>query len=43
VREKYCQLIVGGWFVLGEKNCSPVVDKPNEFVDLFNLLFFISV
>jgi hypothetical protein len=27
MREKYCCLVVGGWFVLKEKYCSLVVDK----------------
>jgi hypothetical protein len=30
VREKYCWLIAGGWFVLREKYCWLVADKPNE-------------
>jgi hypothetical protein len=30
VREKYCWLVAGGWFVLGEKYCWLVADKPNE-------------
>jgi hypothetical protein len=30
LREKYCWLIVGGWFVLREKYCWLVADKPNE-------------
>jgi hypothetical protein len=30
MREKYCWLIVGGWFVLREKYCWLVADKPNE-------------
>jgi hypothetical protein len=30
VREKYCWLVVGGWFVLREKYCCLVADKPNE-------------
>jgi hypothetical protein len=30
VREKYCWLVVGGWFVLREKYCWLVADKPNE-------------
>jgi hypothetical protein len=30
LREKYCWLIAGGWFVLREKYCWLVADKPNE-------------
>jgi hypothetical protein len=30
LREKYCCLIAGGWFVLREKYCWLVADKPNE-------------
>jgi hypothetical protein len=30
VREKYCWLVAGGWFVLREKYCCLVADKPNE-------------
>jgi hypothetical protein len=30
VREKYCWLVAGGWFVLKEKYCWLVADKPNE-------------
>jgi hypothetical protein len=30
VREKYCWLIAGCWFVLREKYCWLVADKPNE-------------
>jgi hypothetical protein len=30
LREKYCWLVVGGWFVLREKYCWLVADKPNE-------------
>jgi hypothetical protein len=30
MREKYCWLIAGGWFVLREKYCWLVADKPNE-------------
>jgi hypothetical protein len=30
VREKYCWLVAGGWFVLREKYCWLVADKPNE-------------
>jgi hypothetical protein len=30
VREKYCWLVVGGWFILREKYCWLVADKPNE-------------
>jgi hypothetical protein len=33
VREKYCWLIAGGWFVLREKYCWLVADKPNEQAD----------
>jgi hypothetical protein len=30
VREKYCWLVAGGWFVMREKYCWLVADKPNE-------------
>jgi hypothetical protein len=30
VREKYCWLLAGGWFVLRKKYCWLVADKPNE-------------
>jgi hypothetical protein len=30
VREKYCWLNAGGWFVMREKYCWLVADKPNE-------------
>jgi hypothetical protein len=30
LREKYCWLVVGGWFVLREKYYWLVVDKPSE-------------
>jgi hypothetical protein len=30
VREKYCWLVAGGWFVLRENYCWLVADKPNE-------------
>jgi hypothetical protein len=30
VREKYCWLVDGGWFVLREKYCWLVADKPSE-------------
>jgi hypothetical protein len=30
VREKYCWLLAGGWFVLREKYYWLVADKPNE-------------
>jgi hypothetical protein len=33
LREKYCWLIVGGWFVLREKYCWLVADKPSEQAD----------
>jgi hypothetical protein len=33
VREKYCWLIAGGWFVLRETYCWLVADKPNEQVE----------
>jgi hypothetical protein len=29
-REKYCWLVVGGWFVLREKYCWLVADKTSE-------------
>jgi hypothetical protein len=28
--EKYCRLVASGWFVLREKYCWLVADKPNE-------------
>jgi hypothetical protein len=30
VREKYCWLVAGGWFVLRENYCWMLADKPNE-------------
>jgi hypothetical protein len=30
VREKYGWLVAGGWFVLREKHCWLVADKPNK-------------
>jgi hypothetical protein len=30
VREKYCWLVAGGWFVVREKYCWLVADKPSE-------------
>jgi hypothetical protein len=30
LREKYCWLVVDGWFLLREKYCWLVADKPNE-------------
>jgi hypothetical protein len=33
MREKYCWLFAGGWFVLREKYCWLVADKPNEQAD----------
>jgi hypothetical protein len=30
MREKYCWLVAGGWFVLREKYCWLVADKPSE-------------
>jgi hypothetical protein len=30
VREKYCWLVAGGWFVVREKYCWLVADKPHE-------------
>jgi hypothetical protein len=30
VREEYCWLVVGGWFVVREKYCWLVADKPSE-------------
>jgi hypothetical protein len=30
VREKYCWLVAGGWFVLREKYCWLAADKPSE-------------
>jgi hypothetical protein len=30
VREKYCWLVAGGWFVLREKYCWLAAKKPNE-------------
>jgi hypothetical protein len=32
VREKYCWLVAGGWFVLREKYYWLMADKPNEQV-----------
>jgi hypothetical protein len=30
MREEYCWLVVGGWFVVREKYCWLVADKPSE-------------
>jgi hypothetical protein len=30
VREEYCWLIAGGWFVVREMYCWLVADKPSE-------------
>jgi hypothetical protein len=30
MREKYCWMVAGGWFVLREKYCWLVADKLNE-------------
>jgi hypothetical protein len=30
LREKYCRLVAGGWFLLREKYCWLVADKPSE-------------
>jgi hypothetical protein len=30
MREEYCWLVAGGWFVLRGKYCWLVADKPNE-------------
>jgi hypothetical protein len=30
MREKYCWLVAGGWFVVREKYCWLVADKPSE-------------
>jgi hypothetical protein len=30
MREEYCWLVAGGWFVLREKYCWLVADKPSE-------------
>jgi hypothetical protein len=30
LREKYCWLVTGGWFVVREKYCWLVADKPSE-------------
>jgi hypothetical protein len=30
LREKYCWLVAGGWFVVREKYCWLVADKPSE-------------
>jgi hypothetical protein len=31
LREKYCWLVAGGWFLLREKHCWLVADKPATF------------
>jgi hypothetical protein len=33
MREEYCWLVDGGWFVLREKYCWLVADKPSEQAD----------
>jgi hypothetical protein len=35
LREKYCWLVVGGWFGLREKCCWLVADKPSEQIGVF--------
>jgi hypothetical protein len=30
LREKYCWLVAGGWFIPREKYCWLVTDKPSE-------------
>jgi hypothetical protein len=35
LREKYCWLVAGGWFVLREKYCWLVADKPSEQSESF--------
>jgi hypothetical protein len=30
VREKYCWLVAGGWFVVREKYCWLIANKPSE-------------
>jgi hypothetical protein len=30
LREEYCWLVAGGWFVLREKYCWLVADEPSE-------------
>jgi hypothetical protein len=30
--EKYCCLVAGGWFVLGEKYCWLVAEKPGQWI-----------
>jgi hypothetical protein len=30
MREEYCWLVAGGWFVVREKYCWLVADKPSE-------------
>jgi hypothetical protein len=39
VREKYCWLVAGGWFVLREKYCWLVADKLNEQAANYPLSF----
>jgi hypothetical protein len=43
VREKYCWLIAGGWFILREKYCWLVADKPNEQADVSALIYHHSL
>jgi hypothetical protein len=36
LREEYCWLVAGGWFVVREKYCWLVTDKPSEQGDGLN-------
>jgi hypothetical protein len=38
LREEYCWLVAGGWFVLREKYCWLVADKPSEHGDSRNMV-----
>jgi hypothetical protein len=39
LREEYCWLIAGGWFVLREKYCWLVADKPSEHAIILHDIF----
>jgi hypothetical protein len=45
VREKYCLLVAGGLFVLIEKYCWLVADKPNEqgVYSYYQSVFFLNI
>jgi hypothetical protein len=42
LREEYCWLVAGGWFVLREKYCLLVADKPSEQAALLSFLTLVE-